>query len=177
MNVLLHSCCAPCTNQCAKALLGEGHAVTLLWNNPNIHPKLEYLARRDALRTYASAVGLALLEEGAYGLRPFLSAVEADIDGRCPVCYALRMDAAAAQAAENGFDGFTTSLLISPYQGHETIVHAAQTAASRHGVQFVYRDFRPLFREGQRVAREMGLYMQKYCGCIFSEEERYAKKK
>ena len=86
------------------------------------------------------------------------------------------MDAAAKHAAENGFDSFTTTLLISPYQKHEEICSAALAAAKEHGVEFLYRDFRPLFREGQNEARERGLYMQKYCGCIFSEEDRYKKK-
>ncbi|MEG1662057.1 MAG: epoxyqueuosine reductase QueH, partial [Clostridiales bacterium] len=28
---------------------------------------------------------------------------------------------------------------------------------------------------GQDKARELGLYLQKYCGCIYSEKERYCK--
>ena len=39
----------------------------------------------------------------------------------------------------------------------------------------MYRDFREGFRKGQAQARKLGLYMQKYCGCIFSEEDRYKK--
>ena len=42
-------------------------------------------------------------------------------------------------------------------------------------MEFLYRDFRPNFREGNRQARELGFYMQKYCGCVFSEQDRYQK--
>ena len=89
----------------------------------------------------------------------------------------MRLDAAAAYAAAHGFPAFTSTLFISPYQDHQLMAAVAEKAADAHGVRFLYRDFRPRFREGQQKAREAGLYMQKYCGCIFSEEERYQKKK
>ena len=76
---------------------------------------------------------------------------------------------------EHGFDAISTSLLISPSQKHEQIRSCGEEMARRYGVEFLYRDFRPGFRAGQARARELGFYMQKYCGCIFSEEERYAK--
>ncbi|MBS6511702.1 MAG: epoxyqueuosine reductase QueH, partial [Clostridiales bacterium] len=85
--------------------------------------------------------------------------------------------AAAKYAAEHGFASFSTTLLISPYQNHELLRQTGERAAEQYGVSFLYRDFRPYFKEGQQRAREMELYMQKYCGCIFSEEERYTKKK
>ena len=89
----------------------------------------------------------------------------------------MRLDETARYAAEHGFDSFTTTLLISPYQNHELIVRVANEVGAAHGVTFLYRDFRPHFRDGQAIAREKGFYMQKYCGCIFSEEERYRKQK
>ena len=76
-------------------------------------------------------------------------------------------------AAQHGYDSFTTSLLISPYQNHEAIAATARAMGEQYGVEFLYRDFRPLFQAGQAFAREHGFYMQKYCGCIFSEEDRY----
>ena len=99
------------------------------------------------------------------------------MENRCATCYSLRLFASAAFAKENGFDSFTTSLLISPYQNFEQILQTGRLAGDQYGVRFLERDFRPLFREGQQRAREKGFYMQKYCGCIFSEEERYCKKK
>ena len=176
MNVLLHICCAPCANQCIDALRQEGNVPTGFWYNPNIHPFTEYRARRNCLREYAAQIALPLIERNEYALRPFVRAVAEDIENRCGVCYRMRLDAAAAFAAEQGFDAFTSSLFISPYQNHELLRQTAEKAAEAHKVSFLYRDFRPLFRQGQERARELGFYMQKYCGCVFSEEERYLKK-
>ena len=68
-------------------------------------------------------------------------------------------------------------MLISPYQNHEGICAAGRELGEKYGVEFLPRDFRPLFQAGQERARALGFYMQKYCGCIFSEEERYKKRK
>ena len=99
-----------------------------------------------------------------------------DIEHRCGHCYEVRLEQTAKFAAENGFDSFTTTLLVSPYQNHELLAETAERMAQRYGVRFLYRDFRPGFRDGQAKARELGLYMQKYCGCVFSEEDRYQNK-
>lgn len=174
--VLLHICCAPCSVFCIDSLRNEGIEPVGFWYNPNIHPYTEYRARKTALVGYAGQIGLDLRMRDEYGLRDFLSHVAPDYDNRCGWCYESRLDAAAAYAAENGFAGFSTTLLVSPYQNHGRLRETGERAAVRHGVSFVYRDFRPGFREGQQKARELGLYMQKYCGCIFSEEERYRRK-
>ena len=175
MNILMHICCAPCANRPVAQLLDQGHQVTGYWYNPNIHPFTEYRARRNCLREYAAEIGLPLLERDDYGLRPFVRAVAADIDGRCGKCYEMRLFETARKAAEAGFDAFTSSLFISPYQQHERMADVAARAAAQFGVTFFYRDFRPLFREGQQFAPDHGFYMQKYCGCVFSEQERYLK--
>ncbi len=176
MKTLLHICCAPCANQPIRALGEEGFAVTGFWYNPNIHPFTEYRARRNCLREYAASSALPLVEKNDYALRPFIREVAADLEHRCGKCYALRLFETARQARDLGFDSFTSSLFISPYQNHELMRETAQAAAEMYGVEFLYRDFRPLFKAGQETARELGFYMQKYCGCVFSEEERYLKK-
>jgi len=175
MNTLLHICCAPCANQCIDALRAEGDNLTGFWYNPNIHPYTENRARREWVERYCAMVELPLQLRNEYALRPFLRAVAQEPENRCRTCYALRFDAAARAAAEGGFDAFTSSLFISPYQDHELMRAVAEQAGRQHGVEFVYHDFRPLFRAGQDRARELGMYMQKYCGCIYSEEERYRK--
>ena len=175
MKTLLHVCCAPCANQCIEVLRADGYDVSGFWYNPNIHPFTEYRARRNCLRDYAQTIDLPLIEKNDYALRPFVRAVAEDIANRCGVCYSLRLTEAAAQAKALGFDSFTSSLFISPYQNHELMRETAERAASQFGVEFLYRDFRPYFRAGQDFAREHGFYMQKYCGCVFSEEERYLK--
>ncbi len=175
MNTLLHVCCAPCANQCIEVLRGDGFEVTGFWYNPNIHPFTEYRSRRNCLREYAAAIDLKLLEKDEYALRPFVRQVAEDLSGRCVKCYEMRLYTAAQTAAEGGFDSFTSSLFISPYQNHELMREVAERAAVQFGISFLYRDFRPYFRAGQDKARELGMYIQKYCGCVFSEEERYLK--
>ena len=176
MKTLLHICCAPCANQCVELLRGENVEVTGFWFNPNIHPFTEYRARRNCVREYCASIDLPLIEKNDYALRPFVREVAEDIGGRCVKCYKMRLFAAAAAAKEGGFDSFTSSLFISPYQNHELMKEVALRAADAYGVEFLYRDFREVFKAGQAYAREHEFYMQKYCGCVFSEEERYLKK-
>ena len=166
---LLHVCCAPCSVACIESLRAEGIEPTGFWYNPNIHPVTEYRARRDTLIEYAKSINMELALIDDYGLREFVKNVADNIEGRCEYCYRVRLEKAAEYARNNGFDSFTTTLLISPYQNHEMIIKTAEEAAEKYGVKFLYRDFRPYFREGQTKAREMGFYMQKYCGCVFSE--------
>jgi len=176
MKTLLHICCAPCANQPIEVLRGDKIEVTGFWYNPNIHPFTEYRARRNCLREYAGTIELPVIEKDDYGLRPFVREVATDIEGRCVKCYEMRLFETARMAAEGGFDSFTSSLFISPYQNHELMRDVAERAAHEYGVEFLYRDFRPYFKDGQNFAREQGFYMQKYCGCVFSEQERYLKK-
>lgn len=177
MNVLLHICCAPCAIMCVKTLREEGIEPTGYWDNPNIHPYTEFRMRRQTLEEYARSIDLKLIIGGKYGLRAFLDDVNGDYTGRCLHCYRMRFRSVAKYAAENGFSHFSSTLFVSPYQNHELMIQAAEEAAAEFGVTFLHRDFRPYFRQGQDEARELGLYMQKYCGCIFSEEDRYQKRK
>ncbi|MDO5559460.1 MAG: epoxyqueuosine reductase QueH [Oscillospiraceae bacterium] len=175
--LLLHICCAPCSVYCIASLRNEGIEPVGFWYNPNIHPVTEYKKRKNTLVDYAKAIDLKLVIQNEYGLREFIKGVYPDFDNRCGYCYRVRMDAAAKYAAENGFECFTTTLLVSPYQNHELIRKTGEMCALKYGIKFVYYDFSTGFREGQDKARELGMYMQKYCGCIFSEEDRYTKKK
>ncbi len=173
--VLLHCCCAPCSVSCIEPLRQEGIEPTAFWYNPNIHPFKEYESRRDCLVEYTEKIGVPLIVKEEYGLREFVKNVAEDIDARCVYCYEHRLEETAKYAKENGFDAFTSTLFASIYQNHEMMKAAAEKYAKLYGVEFLYRDFRPNFREGNKKARDEGLYMQKYCGCIFSEEDRYIK--
>ena len=176
MKTLLHICCAPCSVGSINLLRKEEIALTGFWYNPNIHPFTEYRSRRNCLREYAASIDLPLLEQNDYALRPFVRAVAEDIQNRCETCYEMRLFEAAKAAKEGGFDNFTSTLFISPYQDHELMKAVAEKAADAYNIDFLYRDFRPAFKEGQQTARDLGMYIQKYCGCVFSEEERYLKK-
>ena len=182
MKLLLHACCAPCSIECVHAFTEENITPDIFWCNPNIHPYTEYRSRRDSLRVFAEAERLSLIMDDEYGLRSFINAIEVDASqlreaganqNRCAFCYKIRLEKTAAIAAEKKYDAFSASLLISPHQNHDLIKTLAEEIAARYGVEFLYRDFRPRFRLGQSKAREAAYYMQKYCGCIYSEEERY----
>ena len=177
MKLLLHTCCAPCSVYCVKHLRAEGVEPVSYWYNPNIHPFTEYRMRKNTLVDYAKRIGLELVVEDEYGLRPFVQAVCGDIDHRCGHCYQCRLEKTAQYAAAHGFDAFCTTLTVSPYQNTPLIFETGARLAKEYGVEFKPYDFSPGYREGQDEARALGLYMQKYCGCIFSEEDRYRKKK
>lgn len=174
--VLLHTCCAPCSLSCIEPLRAEGIEPVAFWFNPNIHPWTEYKARRDCLIEFAPTIGLDLRIQEDYGLRSFVEAVGQNIDNRCGYCYAVRLQETAKYAASHGFQAYTTTLLSSLYQDHEAITYLGHRFAQQYGIEFLYRDFRPNFRAGNQKAKDDGFYIQKYCGCIFSEADRYDKK-
>ena len=174
MKLLLHTCCAPCSVYCIDTLRKEEIEPTVYWFNPNIHPYMEYKARRDCLKEYTKSIDVNAIFEENYGLDEFCKHVIGDLQNRCKnYCYPVRLEQTAKYAKENGYTHFSTTLLVSPYQNHEALIEVAEKMAKKYGIEFLYRDFRVGFREGQAKARELGLYMQKYCGCIFSEESRY----
>ncbi len=172
----MHTCCAPCSIYCISSLRSEKIEPTLFWYNPNIHPYIEYKTRRDCLKEYAKDINAELIIKEEYGLDDFCCNVSSDIKNRCVnYCYPKRLGETVRFAVEHGYDAFTTTLLVSPYQKHDELKKICEQLAEDFGIEFLYRDFRVGFHEGQSKARELGLYRQKYCGCIFSEEERYKK--
>lgn len=174
MKLLMHTCCAPCSVYCIDELRSENIEPTVYWFNPNIHPYMEYKSRRDCLKEYTKSINVNAIFEENYGLKEFCKNVVDGLDTRCQdYCYPVRLEQTAKYAKENGFDIISTTLLVSPYQKHDIIHSLGDKIAKEYGLEFLYRDFRVGFREGQAKAREIGLYMQKYCGCIFSEEMRY----
>lgn len=172
MKLLLHTCCAPCSVYCIKTLRAENIEPTLYWYNPNIHPYAEYKARRNCLVEYAKQKKVELILEDAYGLDEFCKNVANKIQTRCQdYCYPKRFRQVFQYAKEHGFDTVSTTLLYSIYQKHDYIAELMDKLSGEFGIAFLYRDFREGWQEGQDEARAAGLYMQKYCGCVFSEEE------
>ena len=155
-----------------QALRDRGITPVGLWYNPNVHPKEEYALRMGALRDLASRWALDVRYVDHYGEAEFLSAVSSHEGLRCEACYRMRLDETARTAAAEGIGAFSTSLLVSPYQKHDLIAGIGREAAARHGVEFYYEDWRPQYREGAALSRELGLYRQRHCGCILSYEER-----
>ncbi len=175
MKLLMHTCCAPCSVYCIDTLRKEGIEPTLYWYNPNIHPYTEYKARRDCLKEYANSINVQAIFEEDYGLDEFCREAVKDLKARCTnYCYPVRLRKTFEYAKENGYDTVTTTLLYSIYQKHDFIKAYMEKLSKEFGIDFLYRDFRVGFWEGHQKAHDIGLYMQKYCGCIFSEEDRYS---
>ncbi|MDI3503694.1 MAG: epoxyqueuosine reductase [Candidatus Cloacimonadota bacterium] len=171
--ILIHSCCAPCLIAPYYRLKEAGHRVSVYWFNPNIHPLREYQLRRDTLRDFAVKESFELVEVNEYGLHDFLQHTRDDIARRCEYCYKTRIEAVAKAARAGGYDAFSTTLLYSKYQDHDSIRHFAQEMSISYQIEFFYEDWRELWQEGIRLSKAAGMYRQQYCGCIFSEEERY----
>lgn len=176
-SVLLHVCCAPCSIATLKIFTEKGFEPVGYFFNPNIHPYREFSRRKETARQFFKDEKTPLLIEENYLLEDFLRMVVHREKQRCLLCYRLRLEAAARQARENGMECFSTTLLISPYQKHERIKETGEEMADKYGLQFIYDDIRPFFRDSLHMAREKGLYLQGYCGCIYSEQERYDKTK
>ena len=166
-------CCAPCSIYPIETLEGEGARVFGFFCNPNIHPYQEFLRRRKAVQEFAESVGLEVIFKDDYDVVGFLRQVAFRESQRCSVCYNLRLDATARLAKKSRMDGFTSTLLYSKKQNHDLISQMGEEIGRRRGIPFLYRDFRLGWKEGIQKSKEMNLYRQEYCGCIYSEEERY----
>jgi len=173
MKILLHVCCANCAIIPVKLLREQNHQVTGFFFNHNIHPYQEFRRRLDAVRSYANEVELAMIYREDYLLEEFLAKVAAEPVSRCGYCYLSRMEETARTAAEQGFEAFSTSLLYSRYQNHDEIRALGDELARRYQLDFVYQDFRSGWKAGIDISKAMGLYRQQYCGCIYSEKDRY----
>ena len=198
MNILLHICCSNCSLYPVKLLRSRNHDFTGFWYNPNIHPYEEYQARLASLKKlsdlwridigyferyepgeYFRALGITdpdlLSHANLNSLNSSSGSSECNIPpapDRCRSCYQLRLEKTAKEAKKGGFDAFTTTLFISPFQDFEQISETGSRLAEKYDVMFHIEDFRPYFRDAMNLAKEMGLYRQKYCGCIFSRKER-----
>ena len=175
MRLLMHICCAPCDIYPLKKLRENNFCIVGFFYNPNIHPYMEYKRREDAARVFSEKSSLDVIFSEEYEMESFLQRVAFDVQGRCRYCYEMRLDSTARTAKAKGFDAFTTSMLYSKYQKHDMIKKIALAVSERHEMPFYYEDFRVGWKEGMIASREMGLYRQQYCGCIYSEKERYAK--
>ena len=151
--LLLHACCAPCSLEPVRLLVGEGFEPTICWTNPNIQPAEEHERRLVELRRWCAAQDIPLIE------------------ARCRACYALRLAEACRVAEEEGFTHVATTLAVSPYQLFETCNDVLVRLCEVRGLTPVIRDFRPWYPDATRRSRELGMYRQSYCGCRFSAAE------
>lgn len=187
--MLVHMCCGPCSIYPLKELLKGEAEVWGYFYNPNIHPYSEFKKRLGAVRELARLMSVDVVLNEDYKPALFIRKLKESLpeehragkmppEGpRCTYCYSSRIEETARAAREGGFDAFSSSLLYSKYQNHEEIKSLGLELSERYGVEFIYRDFRDGWQEGIDFSKEMGLYRQKYCGCIYSRIERFSKKK
>jgi len=173
MKVLLHICCACCAIYPVQEFRKKGIEVFGFFYNPNIHPYQEYKKRLGTLREYSDKIDLRMIYRDEYRLEEFLQNVVFRENKRCRYCYYTRLKSAAQVAKKGKFDFFSTTLLYSKSQKHEEIKEIGSSLAKEHDIEFFYEDFRKGWSEGIAVSRDLGMYRQQYCGCIYSEKERY----
>jgi predicted adenine nucleotide alpha hydrolase (AANH) superfamily ATPase len=145
--------------------------------NPNIHPYQEYHRRLAAVQAYEEQAAIQVIYRDEYDLEEFLRGVAFREDERCRFCYRLRLETTAKVAKHGKFAAFTTTLLHSKHQNHELIKAIGETVGREQGVEFLYKDFRDGWKQGIEESKTLGLYRQSYCGCIYSEKERYLGKR
>lgn len=175
MKILVHLCCGPCAITPIQTLLEAGFKVTGFFYNPNIHPLQEYLRRRDSVALMAEKLQIPVIyKDDEYAPKDYFRAIVFREANRCQICYTLRLERTLSIARRGKFDLFTTTLLYSKFQKHEQIHSLGQDLATGGRVQFYYADFRLGWSKGIALSKEWGLYRQQYCGCLYSETERYA---
>lgn len=172
-SLLVHVCCGCCAAAILEPLRRFGRSA-LYFFNPNIQPLLEFRRRLKSVQVLADHERLDLVVDERYDPKGWLGAVPWERPARCLACYRLRLAATAALAAERGFSHLSTTLLASVHQDHEAVRRIGQEEAAARGLQFHYEDWRPLAPRGHEEAKRRSLYRQQYCGCLFSEEERFA---
>ena len=179
-SLLLHSCCAPCSSYVLE-YLSQFFNITVLYYNPNISPKDEYLYRLQEEKRLISEMkfkNLVKILDCDYNADEFFTVakgLEKEPEGgkRCEKCFDLRLDFTAKTAKENKFDYFATTLTISPLKNANLINQIGESLAEKYNVKYLSSDFKK--KEGYKrsitLSKEYNMYRQNYCGCIYSKVE------
>jgi len=173
LRLLVHVCCGECLVGLLGPLAGQGRWAAFFYN-PNIHPLLEFRRRLKSVQVLSARERIELVADDRYAPKAWLRAVPWDRPERCLACYRTRLEETARVAAERSFGAITTTLLGSIHQDHEAVRRIGTEAAEARGLRFHYEDWRPLAAHAHAEAKRLNLYRQQYCGCLFSEEERFA---
>jgi predicted adenine nucleotide alpha hydrolase (AANH) superfamily ATPase len=176
MKLLLHICCGPCSIYPVQVMRDDRIDVMGFFYRHNIHPYTECMRREETLRNYADAIALKMIYQHGYDMESFLRNVVFREAQRCTYCYHDRLTATAHYAKKGKFDGFTTTLLYSRFQKHDQIRSIGEAVGKQIGVPFHYQDFRDGWKAGIDESKRLGMYRQQYCGCIYSEKDRYYRK-
>lgn len=172
--VLIHVCCAHCAAYTAEHWRQQGYEVGGYWYNPNIHPYTEHQNRLESMKALAEEINLPLIIEEGYDFIEYFRRVAGHEEERCEHCFELRLASTAEAARKKGFEAFTTTLLISPHQKHDVLKETGEKIAKTQGIEFLYADLRKRYSDSRHITKPLNLYRQQYCGCLYSEWERYA---
>lgn len=172
-SLLVHICCAPDAAY-VIGLLKDNYDVSAFFSNSNIQPADEYERRLGEARKVAGILGVGLIEDD-YDPARWMQITsklknEPEKGRRCDVCYAFRLERTAQRAAELGFSGFTTVMSLSPWKKAASLNRIGRMFGRRYGVEFLEADFkkRDGFRKSVLLSKELRLYRQDYCGCLYS---------
>ena len=179
--LLLHSCCGPCSSYVLEYLC-EYLDVTVLFYNPNIYPKEEYLLRKSEqirlINIYKSQGKSVDFLDCDYDYSEFLACAvgyEKEREGgkRCEKCFELRLSFTAKKALEKNFDLFATTLTVSPHKNAPLINEIGKKYEAEFGVFYLPSDFKKKsgYLRSISLSKEYSLYRQNYCGCAFSKQE------
>ncbi len=172
-SVLIHCCCAHCAAYTVSHWRQQGYAATAFWYNPNIHPYTEHQRRLEAMKSLAAEMDFPLIISEGYEMPEYFRRVAGHEPERCQYCFNLRLARTAEAAREMRLDAFTTTLLISPQQKHDLLHETGNRLAGEEGIEFLYADLRKRYSDSRHLTKPLNLYRQQYCGCIYSEWERY----
>jgi epoxyqueuosine reductase len=173
--ILVHICCAPCFVAPYFHLKEQDFDIHGFWFNPNIHPYQENQKRLNSLKEFAEQESIPMIIKDEYDLDKFLRQAAFRESDRCRMCYYDRLKYAVIIAKKGNFDFFTTTLLYSKFQNHDMIKEIGESLGKEYGVKFYYQDFREYWKEGIDLSKQKEMYRQQYCGCIYSERDRYLK--
>ncbi len=175
--LLLHSCCGPCSSYVLE-YLSQYYQVTLLWYNPNIWPPEENDKRLYYQRKIIDSLGLhdevkiVLPEYDHDRYLQMVSGLESEPEGgeRCTECFRLRLKEAAEAAKKLGIELYCTTLTVSPHKNAEKINALGETIGAEYGVRFLPSDFKKRngYKRSIELSKEYDLYRQDYCGCEFA---------
>lgn len=172
--LLVHVCCAHCAAYTVNHWREQGYEVSGFWYNPNIHPYAEHEQRLNAMKALSEKLKFPLLISDSYDFIDYFRQVAGHEAERCRHCFQMRLSRTADAARKHKFSTFTTTLLISPHQKHELIREIGASIAEARGIEFLYADLRKRYSDSRHITKPLELYRQQYCGCVYSEWERYA---
>lgn len=176
--LLLQICCAPCGAYISRERLKPHYDLTWYFCNPNLVSQEEYDKRLEMVRMMAEKYDIPLIidpyEHEEWKKTACTRAADPERGERCRFCYRDRLARTARLAKENGFDIFGTTLLVSPYKDAAAIIEIGKELEEMSEVEFLNMDFQADdgYRRSQELAKELGLYRQKFCGCEYSLSQK-----